>query len=259
MTKSSAKNPKPAEYNVGYGKPPKAGQFEKGKSGNPSGRPRKAAAFRMDLVVDAYVGDIILREAARLVPVKDNGQTGEISTIEAIVRAQNVAAIKGDHKAQMAAITQVKQAQDRTLDGRRTTYNTALDYKERCRQEFMECDRNGEPRPVLLPHHEDILVDHRTLEVRITGPSTPEELVVWEERQAYADELKRQRDQLAADLAVDPDRRAGIENQLRQLDAVIRATALAYPDERTRRQPGFDLEASRRAIPAKLPINLIRR
>ena len=30
-------------YEVGYKKPPKAKRFQKGKSGNPSGRPKKAA------------------------------------------------------------------------------------------------------------------------------------------------------------------------------------------------------------------------
>ena len=28
------------EYPVGYGKPPKSGQFKKGQSGNPKGRPK---------------------------------------------------------------------------------------------------------------------------------------------------------------------------------------------------------------------------
>jgi hypothetical protein len=34
------------EYEVGFGKPPKHGQFKKGKSGNPKGRPRKLMPFQ---------------------------------------------------------------------------------------------------------------------------------------------------------------------------------------------------------------------
>lgn len=32
----------PKDYEVGYGKPPKATQFQKGKSGNPKGRPKNS-------------------------------------------------------------------------------------------------------------------------------------------------------------------------------------------------------------------------
>jgi len=42
--------PEDDEYDVGYGKPPKGSQFQKGKSGNSSGRPKQdpgmAAVFR---------------------------------------------------------------------------------------------------------------------------------------------------------------------------------------------------------------------
>ena len=41
---------KDKDYEVGYGKPPKSGQFKKGQSGNPMGRPKKTAKEDIPLV-----------------------------------------------------------------------------------------------------------------------------------------------------------------------------------------------------------------
>jgi hypothetical protein len=49
------------DYEVGYGKPPKSGQFKKGVSGNPLGRPKKASDFGSQLIRE-FNSELIINE-----------------------------------------------------------------------------------------------------------------------------------------------------------------------------------------------------
>jgi hypothetical protein len=78
-------------YEVGYGKPPVATRFPKGRSGNPKGRKKKAPVDDMRLEVDEFFDT----------PVKvvEGGRTRTVSKIEAIVNMYRVQALHGDAKA----------------------------------------------------------------------------------------------------------------------------------------------------------------
>lgn len=74
------------DYKVGYRKPPRSTRFQKGVSGNPTGRPKKAANFY----------SIFLKESESLMTIVDNGQRRRISKLEAIAKQAHNKAVTGN-------------------------------------------------------------------------------------------------------------------------------------------------------------------
>ncbi|WP_371225363.1 DUF5681 domain-containing protein [Roseovarius sp. 2305UL8-3] len=76
-------------YDVGYGKPPKSGQFQKGKSGNPRGRPKGARGLKTDLKA----------ELGERVTITENGRTRKLTKQQLMVKQLTAKAVKGDMRA----------------------------------------------------------------------------------------------------------------------------------------------------------------
>ena len=83
-------NGKSAEtYEVGYAKPPTATRFQKGRSGNPSGRPKKSAQpLDLGLILEAIDNEEIV--------VRENGKRKPMKKAEIQFRQQFTKAINGD-------------------------------------------------------------------------------------------------------------------------------------------------------------------
>ena len=92
---------------VGYGKPPRHGQFKPGKSGNPRGRPKGSK----------NLNTILHKELNTRVPVTENGRHKLISKGEAIVKQTVNKAISGDHKAAQMVLNEARQSEDQILAG----------------------------------------------------------------------------------------------------------------------------------------------
>lgn len=76
---------------VGYGRPPKSGQFPKGKSGNPNGRPRRD----LRAISDRQIRADIIGALEEDITIVHKGKTKKISRFEAILSQLISLALKG--------------------------------------------------------------------------------------------------------------------------------------------------------------------
>jgi len=74
---------------VGYGKPPKSGQFRKGQSGNPKGRPKGSLDF------NTYVQQMLSAQ----VTVTEGGKRKRVSSLQATLMRLAEKSLKGDIRA----------------------------------------------------------------------------------------------------------------------------------------------------------------
>jgi hypothetical protein len=77
------------EYDVGYKKPPKTGQFKPGESGNPAGRPKGTKNLKNDLQ----------EEMSEKISVMERGNHVTYTKQQALVKTLSTKALKGDLRA----------------------------------------------------------------------------------------------------------------------------------------------------------------
>ena len=95
------------DYEVGYGKPPKHGQFKKGQSGNPKGRPKGSRNFTTD-VKNA------LKEP---VCITKGGKRKTVSTQLASILRLREKALSGDARALDRMIDLARNYNDEDIPG----------------------------------------------------------------------------------------------------------------------------------------------
>lgn len=167
-------------YEVGYGKPPVATRFNKGQSGNPSGRSKGSRNKSRPSLNEERLKSIILDEAYRSISVNDPAGPMTIPMAQAVIRSLAVNAAKGNQRAQrlftqlLATIERDnKQLHDEWLE-------TAINYKVEWERELDRRKRRGIEAPDPVPHPDHVVIDMSTGTVRITGPMTKEEKIAWD-------------------------------------------------------------------------------
>ena len=99
-------NRKKDDYEIGYGKPPTSGQFKRGFSGNPLGRPKKSPDFESELV----------RQLNSKVPIQEQGKRRILTKYEVMARQLVNKAIAGNVRELRLLIALMPQAFERVAE-----------------------------------------------------------------------------------------------------------------------------------------------
>ena len=95
-------------YDVGFGKPPRHGQFRKGISGNPRGRPKGKS----------NLATLLGRTLQEKVVINENGQRKTVTKLEAALKQMVNKAASGDLAAmrQLSALASLTEAETTATD-----------------------------------------------------------------------------------------------------------------------------------------------
>lgn len=165
-------------------------RFQKGRSGNPKGRPRKSkgsnTSFGMtndkaievsDYAYQLAIDQIILAFADKELSVKVGDQLIKMSGREALSQAQAKSALNGNAHAQKDVQNRIERAERARLRRKIADAMFWQDYKDtksatldRLIKEAADIDDEA-----FLPHPDDIEI-HENLTIRFTGPTTTEGL-----------------------------------------------------------------------------------
>src|SRR5450756_2518034 len=155
--------------NVGHGRPPKSGQFRKGQSGNPTGRPRKLVAQPAVAPARFPMREGLRAESGRMITVTDAAGRHEVAAGQAVLRAVFVKAMQGGVLAQRTVLNYVLAEDERHHRECKENFDFWRDYQERCNAATIAAVKAGREVPDFLPHPDDIVLDWVSLDVRFLG------------------------------------------------------------------------------------------
>lgn len=173
---------------VGYRRPPRHGQFRKGQSGNPRGRPRKSKEAKL-LIERSELDELQRVVLDQEISVTEGGRKRTRKAIDVVMRSQTAQAMKGHTVAQRDVLRRSQEleardarreanarqrekdeAQERIQAGR-DTFRHMVEFKAKRQKEWDEALAQGREEPDFpWPHPDDILLDRSREQWHVRGP-----------------------------------------------------------------------------------------
>lgn len=173
---------------VGYGRPPRHGQFRKGASGNPRGRPRKPKETRQ-LIERSELDELQRAVFDQEISVTEGGRKRTRKAIDVVMRSQTAQAMKGHTLAQRDVLKRSQELEAREarrqsdvrqrkqdeakerIRSDRLTFRHMVEFKAKRQEEWDDALSQGREEPDFpWPHPEDILLDRSREKWDVRGP-----------------------------------------------------------------------------------------
>ncbi|MGB3502894.1 MAG: DUF5681 domain-containing protein [Mesorhizobium sp.] len=171
-----------ATIGTGYANPPQHTRFQKGQSGNPKGRPR---GYPRGLSFSDQPTLVAAHDAAnKKIKIREGDITKEVTATEALLNAAVAYGIKGNARYAGLALDIIRTAEQARVHEIRERNERWQSYKVAKSAELAAIAERGEPEPLILPHPDDIVIDHK-IGPSFLGPMTLEEQKKMEESVAF--------------------------------------------------------------------------
>jgi hypothetical protein len=185
---------------IGYGRPPNWTRFPKGRSGNPKGRPRRAAAkgakSGSPSLAPSEQDDRLRAGLQRTIEVTDRGERRTMTAADVVQQAQIVAATKGNVIAQRDVLRAERELEERDreraaaeAEARFNEFHYIRAMRDAQARAWHEAAARGVEPDQPWPHPKDLFLNEATLSWSFRGPLRPQHVYFFEGIKADRDVL----------------------------------------------------------------------